>query len=228
MEDLGLFEAWSRWWDGQQLSGHRLYGCSILVIGRFGKFLAFIAGLAIVAELFGAQKLRSYGQSLHRQFTWASAWEMVRTTFAWTRDMIRLAVLSFQYSQATRREAGRLTTERDQLTDKLKQEHRWKTALSMLLGTLLTVLLFDAVVGDMAVQYVVIYFTFGAIFLTLCVSPVVILAVQLLLAVTGWLIDVAVIEPFAWVLEREKIVTYVQAASVLLLVVGFLLDMLAS
>ncbi|WP_104482398.1 hypothetical protein V5P93_005643 [Actinokineospora auranticolor] len=63
-EPLGL---WSRWLTGEQLGGERLWGWPLLAWGRTGKALQFVAGLTVVLDLVGPDRLRAFGAELRGQ-----------------------------------------------------------------------------------------------------------------------------------------------------------------
>jgi hypothetical protein len=64
-----LWDLWSNWWSGQQLSGAQLWGWPLVAWGRLGKVLQFLAGLTIVLDLIGPDPLRAFGRRL-----WVVEW----------------------------------------------------------------------------------------------------------------------------------------------------------
>ncbi|GAA2209335.1 hypothetical protein GCM10009850_047930 [Nonomuraea monospora] len=60
MADLGLLQAWDMWWDNVQVNQHTLHGWSILALGRAGKVIAFLAGMTIVLDVIGPERLRNF------------------------------------------------------------------------------------------------------------------------------------------------------------------------
>ncbi|MER7501711.1 hypothetical protein AB0L05_34120 [Nonomuraea pusilla] len=64
MADIGYFDAWSMWLDGQSTLGHDLLGLPVIWWGRFGKILSFLSGAAVVVDLVGPEKLSRYGERL--------------------------------------------------------------------------------------------------------------------------------------------------------------------
>ena len=62
--DLTIVEAWNLWWSGNQLTDHTLYGVSILWLSRAGKLLTFLAGVTIVLDAIGPERLRAYAVSM--------------------------------------------------------------------------------------------------------------------------------------------------------------------
>ena len=73
--DLTIVEAWNLWWSGNQLTDHTLYGVSILWLSRAGKLLTFLAGVTIVLDAIGPERLRAYADRVkhtgrHRSQMW--------------------------------------------------------------------------------------------------------------------------------------------------------------
>lgn len=62
--EVDIWEAWSHWFAGQPLGDARLWGMPILWWGRIGKLAQFAAGLAVVLDLIGPERLRAWGQQL--------------------------------------------------------------------------------------------------------------------------------------------------------------------
>jgi len=60
-----LREAWQLWFSGDLPSTATLWGASILWWGRIGKIIELVAGLTILVDLVGSQRLRDFGSSLH-------------------------------------------------------------------------------------------------------------------------------------------------------------------
>jgi hypothetical protein len=77
MASVGYFEAWSRWVDGDAgLRDAELWGLRILWWGRVGKFAAFLAGMTLVMDIIGPERLRQFSErymrrhQVRRGFTW--------------------------------------------------------------------------------------------------------------------------------------------------------------
>ncbi|WP_113699707.1 hypothetical protein [Nonomuraea lactucae] len=61
MADLDLFGAWGLWMDNVQVNQHTLYGFSILAMGRIGKVVSFFAGMTVVLDIIGPERIRQFG-----------------------------------------------------------------------------------------------------------------------------------------------------------------------
>lgn len=60
---------WDRWLSGEKVDDARLWGWPMLAWGRTGKLLQFAAGLTVLLDLAGPDRLRDFGTWLRRQ-TW--------------------------------------------------------------------------------------------------------------------------------------------------------------
>src|SRR5262249_25606678 len=65
MHEVSLWEAWSIWLSGSSVSDQILWGMRILWWGRLGKALGLLAGLTVLLEVIGPERLRQFGPSLH-------------------------------------------------------------------------------------------------------------------------------------------------------------------
>ena len=59
-----LWDLWSRWLSGQSVSNASLWGTSVLWWGRWGKILIFAAGLTVVLDLIGPERLKAFGEHM--------------------------------------------------------------------------------------------------------------------------------------------------------------------
>jgi hypothetical protein len=59
----GLWQAWMEWWTGRPQSQRQLWGWQIAYWGRVGLCLQFIAGLTVLLDLIGPERLRQWGES---------------------------------------------------------------------------------------------------------------------------------------------------------------------
>ncbi|MEV4059748.1 hypothetical protein [Nonomuraea dietziae] len=60
MTDLDLVEAWELWLSNVQVNQHTLYGWSILALGRAGKLVSFVAGMTVVLDIIGPERIREF------------------------------------------------------------------------------------------------------------------------------------------------------------------------
>ncbi|MGS2618610.1 Sec-independent protein translocase subunit TatA/TatB [Micromonospora sp. LZ34] len=60
--------AWTVWWDGRSASQQPLWGHTVLWWARVGKLLQFAAGLVVVLDLLGPERLRAAGRRLSHSY----------------------------------------------------------------------------------------------------------------------------------------------------------------
>ncbi|SDM55974.1 hypothetical protein [Allokutzneria albata] len=61
MNSIGYFEAWERWFNGDTaLRDARLWRLHVLWWGRVGKLAAFFAGMALILDIIGPERLRQF------------------------------------------------------------------------------------------------------------------------------------------------------------------------
>ncbi|WNV90302.1 hypothetical protein [Umezawaea sp. Da 62-37] len=57
-----LWDLWHHWLSGKKVDEGHLWGLSILAWGRIGKGLQFLAGLTVILDLIGPERLRLFGR----------------------------------------------------------------------------------------------------------------------------------------------------------------------
>lgn len=91
VHNLSYGEAWAAWLAGQQLSGHVLWGVSMVWWGRIGDILQAMGALTVLAEIIGADRLRFFGNSLHSALTFKHVHEQIDTARTFVRYSIAYA-----------------------------------------------------------------------------------------------------------------------------------------
>lgn len=211
---ITLFEAWSLWWDGQLDSQRTLWGVELFWWARFGKALQLLAGATIIVEIVGAPALRSFGNSLHDRVSL----NFIRENVTHTLRSIKLS-WRFYFQTHDKDEEEKLHAEL--LT---YRSHKVSLALAVVAG----VAFWNRVtVSDFWVwQFLASFATF--VIVGTIVAPLAVLGATILLFGIGILLDIILIEPVAWVLEREYLDKIIKLLAFLALIVGFHFDFLAS
>ncbi|MEU0788816.1 hypothetical protein ABZ342_02040 [Amycolatopsis sp. NPDC005961] len=95
MQTVSFWQAWGLWFDGQSVSGYRLWGVPVLWWGRIGKLGQFTGGLVAIIDIVGVARISAWGERLrarpvegHRR-TLAETWRRNRAIFRGAyRDLI--------------------------------------------------------------------------------------------------------------------------------------------
>jgi hypothetical protein len=95
VQTVSFWQAWGLWFDGQSVSGFRLWGLPVLWWGRIGKLGQFTGGLVAIIDIVGVARITAWGERLrarpiegHRR-TLAETWRRSRAIFrAAYRDLI--------------------------------------------------------------------------------------------------------------------------------------------
>lgn len=213
MESLTYVQAWARWFHGESVSNYFLWHIQILWWGRAGKLISFISALAVIAEIIGSARLRDFGKSLHGRFTLQKALIKVRNSFGALRLL------------------GRFFLSSGSEGDKLIDEFLFRTPVgwvTMILGWGGTIITFVGVYRTRGFWSAVGYSALILIFGYALIAPLIAALLLLLPVVILLLIDLFIIEPVAWLLERESVDKLTKAGSLFLLLLGFHFDLLAS
>jgi len=211
-----LYEAWRDWSAGVPVR-FEMFGLSLLWWGRIGKLLEFFAALTIIADIIGPVKLRAFGDALHHVFTTEAARTRVGDVVKWIRALVGVVVATVRLRQD---EAKAWLEKLDTF-----QAARTNRILAATLAIALAVLLIVRT-GDLlsALFCGVLVYAYGGG----SVMPLVTVMMTLIAVAVGLVIDLLVIEPVAWFIEHERVENRIKAFSILLLVVGFHFDLLAS
>lgn len=80
VSNVGYLDAWARWFDGDvTLRDAELWGLAVLWWGRIGKFAAFLAGMILIMDIVGPERLRQFSERYlerHRS-RYGSAWPAI-------------------------------------------------------------------------------------------------------------------------------------------------------
>jgi hypothetical protein len=209
-----LLDAWSVWIAGSKTEALPLWGSTVIWWGRAGKAAEFAAGLAIIAEIIGTERLRSYGRSLHGLELQAVARKVVSTAWGLARDVVN-ADPEMRDSTRPRRAMRDIAADNPAMA-----------TLYVLICLALGLTLSFSEGGSLWRR--TLYFIVGVIFLWSTVAPMILIAFIVALASLGSLFDALVLRPTAWILEQEQLAQMVKIGSLLLLAAGFHFDLLAS
>ena len=222
--DVTYFDAWQRWLSGENVSSYYLWTFQIIWLGRIGKLVSFISALAVVAELIGAARLRRFGESLHGRFTAAQAMQIVREGFRPALEFL----LSVKSTFGFRPKADDLAVSTPKYRMLMDEFFRTKIGLCALIAATITIIVVAYVVfrlyGFPAVVAFFFAFSFGYEF----ILPFMVAIFVTLLMATFVCVDFLFIETTACVLERRSLDKLIKIGALLLLIIGFHFDLLAS
>jgi hypothetical protein len=215
MADLTLIDAWSSWSSGNTIGDDTLWGVKILWWGRIGKIVMALSALTIIAEIVGPERIRAVGKALRGTFRFRDTPQHLKDALRWTKLMWKDL---FSLPGSKREEEARSQPNRMRADDlNFILTHAVGLCVGLIIWTIngswwkAIVFGFSATAGS--------FFTVGPILTTLAV---------VLLFTVAKVIDGVLIQPLAWALDREDVAMLTKIASVILLMIGFHFDLLAS
>jgi hypothetical protein len=179
-----------------------MWGHPIWWWGRVGKVLQFLAAFTIIAEIIGAEQIRTFGHSLHGKLTVKSALKRIRSPWKWSRDFFK---------------------EQNQHTSNLTAERLYWPLRWIVIGIGFYFIVFYWTPGWITFALLPVWFLIG-LFLT----PMLVAVILNCFAFLGLLIDFGLIEPTAWIIDREHLDKWIKIGSIFLLLAGFHFDLLSS
>jgi hypothetical protein len=212
MQEISLLDAWNVWFSGGSVASYNFLGMDILWWGRIGKIMEFVSALAIIAEIVGHERLRVFGKSLHGRFTIDRAGRLFRECILWWKCVLVYVLHSGERG--------------DEAMDKGKETKVNK--VNYLTCSLLTACIVWFYYLDKAWYVIIIAAAIAYFLLLLTLSPIVTFILVVSYLLLGLLVDSLLIEPLAWMLERESFDRVIKVVSLLLLATGFHFDLLAS
>lgn len=208
MDDL--VNAWSVWSTGRLDGSHLLWGLEVFWWGRIGKLLQTMAILAVVAELIGPERLKVFGNSLHSLYNSKSMKRLLLDAFLFQRTWLRANLLSDKVAQEALEQFGEHFTGR----------------LNFILITsfyLFLIFLFWAHYEWWSL-FVALLVTAGFI----SVSGLLTFLVVITFVSIGLVLDLAFIEPTAWIISHEKSDKLIKLITLFSAIIGLHFDILAS
>jgi hypothetical protein len=221
---MNLFEAWHQWAHGQLAPTTILWGHQLFWWARAGKVAQAMGGLTIVAEIIGPERLRKFGNSLHGRVTVAKSVTYLKDCYQWIRATFIYLTVHDQ-------------PDREKAADEESERHTFLYyAYYILVGPFSLFVAFIATI--------LILFRFGSVWWRwLVFGPLLFLAILLCSALSlplllglglaffvilGTTLDLVLIEPLAWIIDRPRLDYWLKVFALLLLLVGFHFDFLAS
>ncbi|PSN17972.1 hypothetical protein C7271_14950 [filamentous cyanobacterium CCP5] len=215
MSDVSLIEAWSIWLSGDLPDSTLLWGISILWWERIGKIMQVLGATTIIADIIGPEEIRKFGSSLQGRLPTDTLIQYLKQCFNWYAFIFRQTVLKDYLGNASE--------------VKPEKGHSRLNLLNYLVCLLLTGLivhtaeLYAANWGALLVEFAIIY---GC--LVVSIAPLFTVLAIIGLTTLGLATNSLIIKPIAWFLEHPSLDRFTKIISLLLLLVGFHFELLAS
>ncbi|HEY9621732.1 MAG TPA: hypothetical protein V6C78_15330 [Crinalium sp.] len=214
MNEISIFDAWAAWMSGHLSAHSTIWGVSIFWWGRIGKIMQVVGAGTIIADIIGPEKIRSFGASLQGAISPTVLTEFLKDCFEWYAVVFRHTFMK--------------DYEDEPAVVKKRQSHLAIELLNYLVCFLLTAVVIVSLKlqptgWNFLVEAMII---FGCLLVS--VSPLVTVLVMVAFTVFGLTVDAVFIKSLAWVLEHPALDQLTKIASLLLLLVGFHFELLAS
>jgi hypothetical protein len=225
MEHASCAHLVATWWNGEELKDCVFWGHKILIWGRYGKFVEFLAALVIVVDIIGEARLNAFARKVDQAVAYSS--HKGERAIAYILKRFSEAIgFFFVFASQRRRKAAVKRAYRFLLYVK----GRWYRLIAANLISALVFFLFEAVLiasGGLQSQY---RLPIGVVASILLLVPFVayMLAVLLVNALYLRCFRFLLIQPAIWVFSRPYVATLARIVSLAVLIAGFSLDMLAS
>ena len=223
MDNLGVTygQAWALWWQGLDLRDHVLWGVQVVWWGRIGKVVGLLSAFSIVAEIVGPSRLRAAGGQLADLISakrlWKSAWRTADRVLEPVESFLELGIWGEFKNSGLARRLGAPSALRMRDKDGGFEGYFLLASLVAFVVAYWTYEELPYLQGRWAEwrAHTRVMRVFGTIIITVFCG--VILCVPIMFAASLLLLlgDFCVIQPAAW-------------ASVVLLLIGFHFDLLAS
>jgi hypothetical protein len=194
-----------------------LYGKQIIWWGRAGKILEFIAALTIIAEIIGPEKMRNFGKSLHAKSTMVKVIARLNYIRMWVRGMFGGPPKGVN--------EGEWEKEAKKYQESILGGAYYLFAFILfIIGLNVSVSIAGKYVLS-GLGLIIVYVTW---YLALLLSLLLIFAILIGWVSIGLIIDLLLIAPIAWILDKEYLGKWIKVASIIMLLIGFHFDLLAS
>lgn len=198
-----------------RLSSHStIWGVSIFWWGRLGKMMQFVGAATIIADIIGPERIRQFGASLQNTVTSIVLIQFLKDCFRWYVLIFRHTLMKDYDDNVT--------------TPKRRFNPSRLDILNGLISILLTALIFSLVEIQplswiVLIEAIVI---FGCLLVS--ISPILTVLTIVSLILMELLVNSVAIKPLAWMLEHPSLDRLTKLVSLLLLLLGFHFELLAS
>lgn len=213
MNEISIFEAWKLWLTDHLPSDVIIWGVNVFWWGRLGKMMQFVGAITIIADIIGPEKIRSFGASLHTAITRANLIRFLEDCFEWYTVIFRYTLMKDYTDEAPSKKTARYTR---------------LDAINYVICFLITVLII--VLAKLYSTGWIVLIEAAIIFgcLLVSISPLITVFVIVFLIGFELVINFFFIKPLAWTLEHPSFERFTKVISLLLLLIGFHFELLAS
>lgn len=176
--------------------------------------MQLIGAITIIADIIGPERIRGFGASLQSTVTSFILLEYLRDCFRWYTVIFRQTLMKDYVNEPA------LTNE----SFKPSRLDLFNYLVSFALTVLIMFLIKPQQTGWVFLLEAVIIF--GCLLIS--ISPIVTVLTIMFLILLGLLINAIFIRPLAWTLENPSLDRFTKIASLLLLLIGFHFELLAS
>lgn len=211
---MSVVEAWTLWFSGHLSPDLTLWGVSVFWWGRLGKIMQFVGAITIVADIIGPEKIRRFGASLHATVMPFVLVQFLKDCFEWYVVIFRRTLMK-DYTPESMPE---------QAVSRRSKLDIFNYIICVLL-TVIAVLFAELKLTEwtILIEAAIIYCC-----LLVSVSPIITVLIIITMATLGLVINSVFIKPLAWGLEHPLFDRFTKLASLLLLLLGFHFELLAS
>lgn len=214
---MDLINLWLQWADGSTVSNQLLWGYSVLFWGRLGKILQFLGACAVIVEVIGPERIRSYASSL----------PVDRLARFASQELARAALYKKWLMYYRSQEHGTLEKEFGVLMARSHIGRGFDVVFSffLLISTWFSVWCFTPV-------WLFILLVAPIFFLIITTALPLLAILRSMTARTAWLVSFLltqiILKPLAKLLDRPSLDRWFKALALLFVIVGFHFDLLAS
>ncbi|MEV6238819.1 hypothetical protein [Lentzea sp. NPDC051838] len=228
----GLWEAWRLWGTGASTQQFVLWGMPLLWWGRAGKVAQFVAGLAVLLDLIGPVRLRTWAQgSAGVAMTRLRQLRLLATLDAWD-DFRQHGLSGVSPRGVSRSERARLVLRQVEEQEEFREHYRVSATVEALVLWAILGFFIAGIVSDSLMNWTIATVKddpWLLVFLPLLYVPgFAFYVVSLLGSLLGAAFGFVVLRPLAWLLDRENPGYHVRWFAFFLFVAGFHFDLLAS
>ncbi|WP_109829527.1 hypothetical protein [Reichenbachiella versicolor] len=209
--DLDLFKACELWLKGTELSSYKVYGVSILWIGRIGILIQFFGASLVVVEIIGYERLKRFSYDIAELINFKKLMKFatyaVNTTRKWFRKI-----------------GEKKLTEAEKDSIEVDSWFAWVIVITASFNGI-----YSWVVFSESMHWLLAYFVASFVLaLSGYITPILITFLMLLVFSLLYLWNTFFLVPMLWVLAQKKLNIILKIIALIFLIIGTFMDLLAS